>query len=67
VRPICDAGERGSWQNLAMNFVPDCPKHIRFREAENIKRALDGELYFYSRLFGFERADGVEPVSIENL
>ena len=50
-----------------MNFVPDCPKHIRFREAENIKRALDGELYFYSRVFEFELADGVEPVSIENL
>jgi dipeptidyl aminopeptidase/acylaminoacyl peptidase len=38
-----------------------------FRQAENIKRALDGELYFYSRVFGFELADEVEPVSIENL
>src|SRR6266404_9339717 len=38
-----------------------------FRRAENIKRALDGELYFYSRVFGFELADEVEPVAIENL
>jgi dipeptidyl aminopeptidase/acylaminoacyl peptidase len=38
-----------------------------FRRAENIRRALDGELYFYSRVFGFELADEVEPVVIENL
>jgi dipeptidyl aminopeptidase/acylaminoacyl peptidase len=38
-----------------------------FRRAENIKRSLDGELYFYSRVFGFELADTVEPVPIENL
>ena len=38
-----------------------------FRQAQNIKRALDGELYFYSRVFGFELADDVEPVEIENL
>ena len=38
-----------------------------FRQAANIKRALDGELYFYSRIFGFELADPVEPVAIENL
>ncbi|HEX8284777.1 MAG TPA: prolyl oligopeptidase family serine peptidase [Pyrinomonadaceae bacterium] len=38
-----------------------------FRKAENIKRALDGELYFYSRVFNFPLADEVEPVEIENL
>jgi len=38
-----------------------------FRQAANIKRALDGEIYFYSRVFGFELADNVEPVPIENL
>jgi len=38
-----------------------------FRKAENIKRSLDGEMYFYSRVFGFELADKVEPVEIENL
>lgn len=38
-----------------------------FRKAENIKRSLDGELYFYSRVFGFELADDFEPIAIENL
>ncbi len=38
-----------------------------FRQAANIKRALDGEFYFYSRVFGFETADEIEPVPISNL
>ena len=38
-----------------------------FRRAENIKRSLEAELYFYSRIFGFPLADAVEPVLIENL
>jgi dipeptidyl aminopeptidase/acylaminoacyl peptidase len=38
-----------------------------FRRAENIKRSLDAELYFYARVFGFEPADPIEPVPIENL
>jgi len=38
-----------------------------FRKAENIKRALDAELYFYSRVFGFQLADDIEPVLIDNL
>ncbi|MGF1479527.1 MAG: prolyl oligopeptidase family serine peptidase [Cyanophyceae cyanobacterium] len=36
-----------------------------FRRAETIKRSLDAELYFYSRVFGFPRSD-VEPVEIIN-
>jgi dipeptidyl aminopeptidase/acylaminoacyl peptidase len=38
-----------------------------FRSAENIKRALDGELYFYGQIFGFALADTVKPFEIENL
>jgi dipeptidyl aminopeptidase/acylaminoacyl peptidase len=38
-----------------------------FRKAENIRRALDGELYFYSRVFGFRPAGEIEPVQIYNL
>ena len=38
-----------------------------FRSAENIKRAMDGELYFYGKIFGFELADPVKSVEIENL
>lgn len=38
-----------------------------FRQAANIKRALEGELNFYARIFGFETADAIEPVPITNL
>jgi dipeptidyl aminopeptidase/acylaminoacyl peptidase len=38
-----------------------------FRRAETIKHSLDSELYFYSRIFGFETAEAIEPVKIENL
>jgi dipeptidyl aminopeptidase/acylaminoacyl peptidase len=38
-----------------------------FRQAENIKRALESELYFYGRIFGFTPADDIAPVTIENL
>ncbi len=38
-----------------------------FRVAENKKRALDAELYFYSKIFNFQLADAVEPVKIEHL
>jgi dipeptidyl aminopeptidase/acylaminoacyl peptidase len=38
-----------------------------FRRSENIKRAVEAELYFYSRVFGFELADPVEPVPIAHL
>ena len=38
-----------------------------FRLADNIKRALDAELYFYARIFGFHLADEIDPLIIENL
>ena len=38
-----------------------------FRQAGNIRRALEAELYFFCRLFGIEPADEIEPVDIENL
>lgn len=38
-----------------------------FRRSENIKRTLDAELYFYSKVFHFDLAEPVEPVAIENL
>ena len=38
-----------------------------FRRGENIKHSLESELYFYSKVLGFELADEVEPVKIENM
>jgi dipeptidyl aminopeptidase/acylaminoacyl peptidase len=38
-----------------------------FRQARNIRRALEAELAFYGRVFGFTPADAIEPITIENL
>ena len=40
-----------------------------FRRAENIRRALDAELAFYSRVLGFDLppGEGIAPVEVENL
>jgi dipeptidyl aminopeptidase/acylaminoacyl peptidase len=38
-----------------------------FRKAKSIKRSLEAELHFYSKIFGFKLADPVEPLQIENL
>ncbi|HET8675479.1 MAG TPA: prolyl oligopeptidase family serine peptidase, partial [Blastocatellia bacterium] len=46
-------------KGIPVAYVPFEGEQHGFRKAENIKRSLDGELYFYSRVFGFE-AD-VEP------
>jgi len=54
-------------KGLPVAYVPFAGEQHGFRRAENIKRALDGELYFYSRVFGFSLAEPVEPVEIENL
>jgi dipeptidyl aminopeptidase/acylaminoacyl peptidase len=35
-----------------------------FRRASSIVRALEAELYFYGRVFGFELADPVDPIDI---
>jgi len=48
-------------------YVPFEGEQHGFRRAENIKRSLDAELYFYSKIFGFELTDRVEPVKIDNL
>ncbi len=48
-------------------YLPFEGEQHGFRRAENIKRALEAELYFYSQVFGFELADPVDPVAIENL
>ena len=54
-------------KGIPVLYVAFAGEQHGFRQAKNIKRALDGELYFYSRVFGFELAEPVEPVEIENL
>jgi dipeptidyl aminopeptidase/acylaminoacyl peptidase len=55
--------ERG----LPVAYVPFEGEQHGFRRAENIKRSLEVELYFYSKIFGFELTERVEPVQIDNL
>lgn len=38
-----------------------------FRQAENVRRALAAHFSFLAQLFGFEPADDIEPIEIENL
>ena len=54
-------------KGLPTAYVPFEGEQHGFRRSENIERALEAELYFYSRVFGFEPADAIEPLDIENL
>ncbi|MBI5828455.1 MAG: prolyl oligopeptidase family serine peptidase, partial [Chloroflexi bacterium] len=54
-------------KELPVAYLPFEGEQHGFRKAETIKRTLDAELYFYSKVFGFALADAVEPVAIENL
>ena len=45
-------------------YVPFEGEQHGFRKAENICTALDGELYFYSQVFGFEAVARPERVNI---
>ncbi|MDE3088942.1 MAG: S9 family peptidase [Chloroflexota bacterium] len=54
-------------KKLPVAYLAFAGEQHGFRRAENIKRTLDAELYFYGKVFGFELADPVEPVVIENL
>jgi dipeptidyl aminopeptidase/acylaminoacyl peptidase len=38
-----------------------------FRDARNIKRAIEAEYLFFARVFGFTPADPLPPIDIENL
>jgi dienelactone hydrolase len=54
-------------KKLPVAYVPFAGEQHGFRRAETVRRALEAELYFYARVFGFALADPVEPVPIENL
>ena len=54
-------------KNLPVAYLTFEGEQHGFRKAENIKRVLEAELYFYSKVFGFEVADPIEPVKIQNI
>jgi len=54
-------------RGITVSYVAFPGEQHGFRQASNIKRALEGELFFYSRIFNFDLAEEVEPIKIENL
>jgi dipeptidyl aminopeptidase/acylaminoacyl peptidase len=54
-------------KRIPVVYVPFEGEQHGFRKAENITRALESELYFFSKVFGFELGNPVEPLEIENL
>ena len=52
---------------LPYAYLPIAGEQHGFRIAKNIERCLEAELYFYSRIFGFDPHDVLEPIPIENL
>jgi dipeptidyl aminopeptidase/acylaminoacyl peptidase len=53
-------------KGLPVAYVPFEGEQHGFRRAENIKRAIEAEFYFYSRIFGFQPADAIAPIHILN-
>ena len=54
-------------KGVPVAYVPFEGEQHGFRIAENIKRCMDLELYFYARVFGFSPADEIKPIAIVNL
>jgi dipeptidyl aminopeptidase/acylaminoacyl peptidase len=54
-------------RSVPVAYVPFPGEQHGFRKAENIIRAHEAELYFYSRILGFEPADKIKPIEIFNL
>jgi dipeptidyl aminopeptidase/acylaminoacyl peptidase len=54
-------------KGVPVAYVPFEGEQHGFRRASSVRRALEAELHFYASIFGFELAEPVEPVSIDNL
>ena len=54
-------------KGLPVAYLSFAGEQHGFRQAKNIKRSLDAELYFYSRVFGFKLAEKIKAVKIENM
>ncbi len=54
-------------KGIPVAYVAFADEQHGFRRAETIQRALEGEFYFYARIFGFEPAEALTPVEILNL
>jgi len=53
-------------KKVPVAYLPFEGEQHGFRQAKNIIRSLEAELYFYGQVFGFTPADDIAPVDIEN-
>jgi dipeptidyl aminopeptidase/acylaminoacyl peptidase len=53
-------------QKLPYAYVAFEGEQHGFRQEKNIRRSIEVEMYFVSRIFDFSTADRIEPVKIEN-
>lgn len=54
-------------KGIPVAYVPFEKEAHGFRQAANITAALEGELQFYARIFGFTPADEIDDIEIANL
>jgi dipeptidyl aminopeptidase/acylaminoacyl peptidase len=54
-------------KGIANAYVTFTEEGHGFRQAENIQRAIEAELYFYSKIFGFALAEPIAPIAILHL
>jgi dipeptidyl aminopeptidase/acylaminoacyl peptidase len=56
-------------RGVPVAYVPFEGEQHGFRQAANIRRALDGELSFYAQVFGFDlpEDEAIDPLPVENL
>lgn len=54
-------------KGIANAYVTFTEEGHGFRQAENIERAIEAELFFYSRVFNFELPETIAPVAITHL
>jgi dipeptidyl aminopeptidase/acylaminoacyl peptidase len=56
-------------RGVPVAYVPFAGEQHGFRQATNMRRALESELSFYAQVLHFElpAAEGIEPVDITNL
>ncbi|MFQ5603134.1 MAG: S9 family peptidase [bacterium] len=54
-------------KGLPVAYIPFAGEQHGLRRAENIKRSLEAELYFYSKIFQFDLMDDIPAIKIDNL
>jgi dipeptidyl aminopeptidase/acylaminoacyl peptidase len=54
-------------RGIPVAYVPFPEEQHGFRQPANVKRALEGEFYFYAVIFGFQPAESLVEVAILNL